>query len=157
VPATHGGDGNVRTVLPWCAKTASHSPEACLDKASRFIGSLLGQTEKGFRTGLLLAKRTAEDGGPPSAQAKAHSQVRALVAPAISAWLALLRDGGEVPQQLWGRSTPLDAERPLRGNNPDFVEAFRLCGEGLLVNGKAFLPFPPRHALLALMVVLMSM
>ena len=121
------------------------SLEACLDKLKK------------VSTGLLLAKRTAEDGGPPSAQAKAHSQVRALVAPAISAWLALLRDGGEVPQQLWGRSTPLDAERPLRGNNPDFVEAFRLCGEGLLVNGKAFLPFPPRHALLALMVVLMLM
>eukprot|EP01046_Picozoa_sp_COSAG06_P015265 COSAG06_NODE_971_length_11273_cov_54.583497_3_plen_109_part_00 len=93
----------------------------------------------GVRTGLLLAKRTAEDGGPPSAQVKAHSQARALVAPAISAWLALLRDGGEVPQ-LWGRSTPLDAERQLRGNNPDFVDAFRLCGEGLLVNGG--LPFP---------------
>lgn len=87
-------------------------------------------------SGLLLAMKTNEDGGPPSAQAKQHSKARALMAPGISQWLALLRDTSSIVPGLHPPSgrLPLDSEQPMRRNNPAFVEAFRRCGEGLLAN-----------------------
>jgi hypothetical protein len=94
-------------------------------------------TRNALASGLLLAMKTSKDGGPPSAQAKQHSQARALMAPGISHWLALLRDSCSAAPAVYPPSgrVPLDSERPMRRNNPVFVEAFRRCGEGLVAYG----------------------
>lgn len=59
------------------------------------------------------------------------------MAPGISQWLALLRDTTSAAPGLYSPSgrLSLDSERPMRSNNPVFVEAFRRSGEGLLANG----------------------
>ena len=85
-----------------------------------------------FYLGLLLTKKATADGGPPSTQTKIHAQARALMGPALSAWVALLHQ----PPPAWNSCSPLDAATPLRANNLAFVDGFLAAGESAIQGGE---------------------